>query len=133
MIDLNFKRFTNWSCSFVFWSDILEFVYKRHTGCSMMLWFCYFSLFLWLLVNGMKNAAPDFVMIYRIHWTERQVWTCWRRYWYYYNLKKKKYNYSIKMKLKREGIWTSNIRLLSLRELVSFDPSPPSLDNNKSK
>lgn len=47
---------------------------------------------------------------YWIHWTKRQVWTHWRRYWYYNDLKKKKIIINnIILKFKREGfLWTES-------------------------
>lgn len=109
MIDLNFKRFMKWGRSFVLWSDILEFLYKRHTGCNVKLRFFYFSPFLWLLECGMENAATDFVMIYWIHWTKRQVWTHWRRYWYCNDLKKKKIIIVLNWNLKGKVFFVPNM------------------------
>lgn len=38
----------------------------------MMLRFSHFSLFLWLLENGLKNAATDFVIMWPIEYTEQK-------------------------------------------------------------
>lgn len=38
----------------------------------MMLRFSHFSLFLWLLENGLKNAATDFVIMWHIEYTEQK-------------------------------------------------------------
>lgn len=119
MIDLNFKRFMKWGRSFVLWSDILEFLYKRHTGCNMMLRFSHFSLFLWLLENDLKNAATDFVIMWHIEYTEQKD-----KYEHIgdgidinNDLKKKK-NYNIILKFKREGFPCTESELVTSSCLV---------------